>query len=682
MTVSISERLSPLYEGNGTNTRFDFTFRVFDQEDASGVSVKHQVDADFENIDESLYTVVINEDNLGGYITFYSPPNNGFEFYIAGETPVDQQLDITNYDNFYPDAIERSLDKLTAILQEWAHSLALEKISREKALELLNIAIQEQIREQGVALDQLEDYYNYLMQRLAQIAVDKGWDASFVVDGDKNQKQINAEQQVVNDGIKSRDELRLLNPPRKGLRVYLVSIHEGLGLGGGWFISTQKSGLVDNGGTIIASSNPLFFWVRVDCSYLTPEMFGADGINDDYPAIKTMYATLPRTGGEVRLSRFHKVSKGVLIPPRSKTVGVGRDSCGFLKTTHDFESLPDRIWQDMTRSYNMDYLVAIDIDSDIWGNIDGDQIRSTTLRDFSAKCIAPVGVASYGLYTFEVYHFNMESLTFENVDVGVEYEGWLSRMLSVSVRNCRVGLRAPNGGTSLHCDNFYVKRVSERAYDLNNLTYSTFTTCCADFCEDIAYRVHGCFGIVFNGCGFEEVKNHDLYITDSNIVINSMRGMNNPWGANTVSTKYINNSKVIFNGCHYNYYGVTGNNGRKPWEITNNSIISLVNTTHPAKENMPTDPDKYDFGSGRNIVNITNEDGVSTIVGGSGSQYKGVMNNGIFTVISDYDAPTFAVPLLLDGTRWNRKVPNSGGYYGWVFNAATGQWLSISKVVV
>lgn len=49
----------------------------------------------------------------------------------------------------------------------------------------------EEIRKQGVALDQLDEYYNYLMQRLAQIAVDKGWDASFVVDGDKTQKQIN-----------------------------------------------------------------------------------------------------------------------------------------------------------------------------------------------------------------------------------------------------------------------------------------------------------------------------------------------------------------------------------------------------------------------------------------------------------------------------------------------------------
>lgn len=49
-----------------------------------------------------------------------------------------------------------------------------------------------EIRKQGVALDQLDEYYNYLMQRLAQIAVDKGWEASFVVDASgKNQQLIN-----------------------------------------------------------------------------------------------------------------------------------------------------------------------------------------------------------------------------------------------------------------------------------------------------------------------------------------------------------------------------------------------------------------------------------------------------------------------------------------------------------
>ncbi|MCH7333488.1 SGNH/GDSL hydrolase family protein [Acinetobacter modestus] len=51
-------------------------------------------------------------------------------FYIAGSTQLDQLLDITNYDNFYPDAIERALDKLTALLQEWGTLLSQEKQER------------------------------------------------------------------------------------------------------------------------------------------------------------------------------------------------------------------------------------------------------------------------------------------------------------------------------------------------------------------------------------------------------------------------------------------------------------------------------------------------------------------------------------------------------------------------
>lgn len=203
MTVSVSERLSPLYEGNGVNTRFDFTFRVFNQEDASGVSVKHQVGADFENVDEALYNVTINEDNLGGYVTFITAPIVGFDFYIAGETPVDQQLDITNYDNFYPDAIERSLDKLTAILQEWMHSLGFEKISREKALELLNQALQDQILEQGIAMDQIDAYAKDLANRIKNIVIQNGWLAELVVDGDRTQKEINDSQTVKNGEIAS-----------------------------------------------------------------------------------------------------------------------------------------------------------------------------------------------------------------------------------------------------------------------------------------------------------------------------------------------------------------------------------------------------------------------------------------------------------------------------------------------
>lgn len=148
MTVQVSDRLSQLYVGNGVNTRFDFTFRVFDQEDATGIAVKVDLGTEFETMDESLYQVTINQDNLGGYVVFNTAPTNQTSFYIAGETPVDQALDITNYDNFYPDSIEKSLDKLTAILQEWSHLLGFE----EQARKLSNIKYDElaQLRENQI----------------------------------------------------------------------------------------------------------------------------------------------------------------------------------------------------------------------------------------------------------------------------------------------------------------------------------------------------------------------------------------------------------------------------------------------------------------------------------------------------------------------------------------------------
>ncbi len=111
------------------------------------------------------------------------------------------------------------------------------------------------------------------------------WDASSVVDGNLNQHERNK-------GIKSIAQLRLTAPAAKGDRVYLASANEDQGEGGGNFLATQKAGLVDNGGTIIASPNPLIFWVRQNVVEVTPEMFGAKGGDrsfDSYQALQSAF---------------------------------------------------------------------------------------------------------------------------------------------------------------------------------------------------------------------------------------------------------------------------------------------------------------------------------------------------------------------------------------------------------
>lgn len=331
MTVSVSERLSPLYEGNGTNTRFDFTFRVFNQEDATGVSIKHQVGADFENVDENLYTVTLNEDNLGGYISFLSAPVEGFQFYIAGETPVDQALDITNYDNFYPDAIERSLDKLTSILQEWAHSLGLEKLSRDKALELLDLALQDQIREQGLALDQIDSFANDLANRLSNIVIERGWLAELIADGNENQAQIN--KKTVRQ-VESIFDLLLIENPVNGQTLYAKSYYNGENKGGdNFYYDSSKSG-INNGVTIFNG------WVRD----LSDKILSTDdaGLNDDgsnATAKLQVIADALQDNFEFIINGKHLVNKRIKIEGKSnlRVTGSGTISAKELRDTWAFE---------------------------------------------------------------------------------------------------------------------------------------------------------------------------------------------------------------------------------------------------------------------------------------------------------------------------------------------------------
>lgn len=68
--------------------------------------------------------------------------------------------------------------------------------------------------------------YNYLMQRLAQIAVDKGWDASFVTYNGVN-------QQKINDGLNSTSELVAIQNPKNGMTVKVKSYSPDMFLKGG-----------------------------------------------------------------------------------------------------------------------------------------------------------------------------------------------------------------------------------------------------------------------------------------------------------------------------------------------------------------------------------------------------------------------------------------------------------------
>lgn len=283
MTVQVTDRLSQLYVGNGANKRFDFIFRVFDQEDETGVAVRVKVGNDFEFLDESKYTVTVNQDNLGGYVTFNEAPSNQTYFYIAGKTPVDQLLDITNYDNFYPDALERALDKITAILQEWNHLVDFETQARI----LADIAYDDLAKEREA---DLKAYIDGIASAITGRPV-LGLPSEFVVDGNDTQKQINDKSVRVFETISDL----LAYVPRKDKQVvYVKGYHAPTNFalaqpykGGGHrtFVESRRN---ENDGFLCING-----WVLQHENVFTPYHSGCkcDGVTDDTLNFdKLMYA--------------------------------------------------------------------------------------------------------------------------------------------------------------------------------------------------------------------------------------------------------------------------------------------------------------------------------------------------------------------------------------------------------
>lgn len=264
MTVQVSDRLSQLYVGNGVNTRFDYMFRAYEQEDETGIGVRVKVGNEFEFIDESEYAVTLNPDNMGGYVTFVDPPNAETFFYIAGKTPVDQLLDITNYDNFYPDAIERALDKLTAILQEWKHLVDFETQARILAdIDYDALALQREA--------ELKAYIDGIASAIIGNPV-LGLPSDFVVDGPDTQKQINDRTIQYVDSISS---LRFLKPRHNYAVAETTSFYNDTFSGRNRFKWDAANTTDDNGYSIIKVNNiSIGRWRMIDDDSITSSQVG------------------------------------------------------------------------------------------------------------------------------------------------------------------------------------------------------------------------------------------------------------------------------------------------------------------------------------------------------------------------------------------------------------------------
>jgi|GEM_PF-4824925 len=269
---------------------------------ANGVTTSFALEFDCKDKEHLIVLVDNVEPNVGtwslanGSVVFGTAPANGKIISIQRNTPFRRDTNFQSYDNsLRPATINKDFDWIWYKLQElgvadWILGNRIDALKNyvDRKDDELKAYLMEEIRKQGVALDQLDDYYNYLMQRLAQIAVDKGWDASFVVDAS------GLTQQEINNGFLLSE---MLDIPKKldGSMVYLKSrLPPNYALknpfsGGGRFIYDSSKSNINDGGLVIDG------WVRVwDGCTIHVDWFGADptGNLDSTQAIKSAISSV------------------------------------------------------------------------------------------------------------------------------------------------------------------------------------------------------------------------------------------------------------------------------------------------------------------------------------------------------------------------------------------------------
>ncbi|WP_425320881.1 hypothetical protein [Acinetobacter guerrae] len=540
--MAVSEQTPYIeYTANGTTTSFALNFDCNNQD--------HLI-----VLVDDLEPVVGSWSLSSGDVVFNTAPENGKKITIQRNTPFSRTTDYQSYNNsFRPPAVNNDFDRIWWKLQELgvADWILSNRISALKAYvddrdDELRAYLLEEIRKQGVALDQLDEYYNYLMERLAQIAVDKGWDASFVVDGNLTQHERNL-------GIESLAQLRLTQPSKKGDRVFLASVNIDQNEGGGEFIATQKAGLVDDGGLIVASPDPLLFWVRINYDFVTPEMFGAKPTGDNYVPLQA--ALNSGTSKELKLTRNYNTSKPLRITVNSprKITGLGEDVTRITKTTNDTITI-----QDGSNSYTVDTIFAFDRSG-------GENNYYLDCSNFALACGTstsdPVAWKGYGIYGRGVALSKFSQIRVFYAATGIHIEdSWMNVWQRVTSQASN-GWKISTGTSNLFDNCWVVGRGAGTAYEFNNLMYSTMNACGCDYFGWSGEPGTAIFNIkwskiVINSFGYEHCYlNRFMYTQQSDVIFNNIQGYAqtnvNIYPAGSGAWLDIYGSRVTLNNCSW-----------------------------------------------------------------------------------------------------------------------------------
>lgn len=238
------------FTANGSQTNFALGFYVDDKD-------HFEVKKNDQAVNKNEYSY----DKSSNSILFNITPNQGDVIAIQRSTAADRATNYATYNNsFRPEVLNKDIDRIWFKIQELGVADALLKIYTDKLnVDQKNYVDTQDnnqnnyfttlIQKQGISLEQLDNFYKYLLNSMANLASNKGWVASLVTDSSgKNQQEINNSILDPTTKLPSTSKLRVLNPVNalinrtldEKLNHELASVKDGGAIGDGNLHTLQE----------------------------------------------------------------------------------------------------------------------------------------------------------------------------------------------------------------------------------------------------------------------------------------------------------------------------------------------------------------------------------------------------------------------------------------------------------
>lgn len=344
---------------------------------ANGSTISFNLEFDCQDQDHLVVLVDDHEPIVGdwqldsGAVIFKNAPKNGTIIKVQRHTPFKRDRDFQSYDNsFRPPAVNTDLDWIWWKLQELGVADQLLKIYvdrlhieqqgyienqdqliRQIIADLRNYVNQQDdkrnsyfedlINQQGVFLIQLKNYYNDLLQDMANIAGGKSWVAALIQDeSGLSQQQINNKTVSTVDSITN---LLAIKNPKDGQVIFVKGYKKAANFallrpykGGGDFVYVEQNKGINDGGIVINGYTRI-----VDLIHVEPEWFGCqgDGTTVDTTDFKKCSDYHVANDIPIKLSSKYRIDDEITISNLRGIVGGGRHTGFVFKANASFEIL-------------------------------------------------------------------------------------------------------------------------------------------------------------------------------------------------------------------------------------------------------------------------------------------------------------------------------------------------------